>query len=164
MVVEHGDLGVTPDARPVGEPQRDVLVSSRIATFIGTRSATKNSARAPAITFGAFFIGMWPADLIQNQHCFRDLPRVAFGIVDRLKWSKGDTDSRHRERRVSAPASHLIPRILSPRLGHGSAGKNSAHANSPASRLGDLNVQVEVCCRAGRCECGPPRHANVTVR
>jgi hypothetical protein len=26
MVVEHRDLGVPPDGRPVGKPERDVLV------------------------------------------------------------------------------------------------------------------------------------------
>src|SRR5258708_31344483 len=38
----------------------------------------------------------------------------------KTRHEKGKTDSRHRERRVSAPSSHLMPRALSPRLGNGS--------------------------------------------
>jgi hypothetical protein len=79
----------------------------------------------------------------------RELRKQRLRTVDQRKGrktdhEKGETNSRHRERRVSAPSPHLIRRALSPRLANGLAGKNSAHANSPASRPGDLNVQVEV--------------------
>ena len=70
VVVEHSDLRVAPDARPVGKPQRDVLVvvEDRNLHWVSSRqrSAAKNSARAPATALGSFSIGMWPADLIRT--------------------------------------------------------------------------------------------------
>jgi hypothetical protein len=58
----------------------------------------------------------------------RELRKQRLRTVDQRKGrktdhEKGETNSRHRERRVSAPSPHLIRRALSPRLANGLAGK-----------------------------------------
>jgi hypothetical protein len=69
VIVEHSDLGVPPDDRPVGKPQRNVLVVVEDRNLHWTPSfclPAKNPARAPATALGSFSIGMCPADLIRT--------------------------------------------------------------------------------------------------
>jgi hypothetical protein len=80
---------VAPDARPVGKPQRDVLVvveNRNVHRCPPLAFGGKNSVRAPATAFRGILHRNVAGRLDPNQHGFRDLPRVVFGIIDRLKW------------------------------------------------------------------------------
>jgi hypothetical protein len=70
---------VAPDARPVGKPQRDVLVvveNRNVHRYPPLAFGGKEPCQSSSYHFRVTLHWNVAGRLYSNQHCFRDLPRV----------------------------------------------------------------------------------------
>ena len=89
VVVEHSDLRVAPDARPVGKPQRDVLVVVEDRNLHGcilpSAFGSKELGQSPRYRLGIVLHRNVAGRLDSDEPRLRNFAGIAFGKVDRLE-------------------------------------------------------------------------------